>query len=498
MQSLVISMGDECLSDTYISAKSKLLWKCSQGHEWFARPDNIRHGRWCPKCKNVKIFKYLIEDMVRLASKRGGTCISRVFNGVKVKLEWECSLGHRWKATPDNIIRGTWCIKCRPTRPTLSIEEMRLIAEKRGGKCISNDYVNLNTPLLWQCDNGHEWWAVPASIKFAKSWCPYCSSTSIGEAICRQVLEATFGVAFPRKRPAWLLSAGGLRLELDGYNAGQKIAFEYQGPHHYGEWHYHKGQKDYELQVVRDQMKQVKCKENNIILITIKQFDSLHDIDRIFMAIQNSVDASGVSQAVVRGLIRLESNELGNLKDIARQNGGKLLSAVYKGNNEKLEWECAEGHKWNAVPQNILRAKSWCPKCARVALLNIEEMKVLAKKRGGQCLSKEYIGISSPLKWECAVGHQWEVAPAGIKFRNTWCPYCAGKRKTIEDMDRLASARGGTCISVQYKNPTTKLAWKCSYAHEFYATPNKVQQGSWCPICAKQRNKYNHSRLTTG
>jgi len=43
----------------------------------------------------------------------------------------------------------------------LTIKEMQEIAESRGGKCLSKEYVNNYTKLKWQCDEGHTWKATP-------------------------------------------------------------------------------------------------------------------------------------------------------------------------------------------------------------------------------------------------------------------------------------------------------------------------------------------------
>jgi predicted RecB family nuclease len=60
--------------------------------------------------------------------------------------------------------------------------------------------------------------------------------------------------------------------------------------------------------------------------------------------------------------------------------------------------------------------------------LTIEDMKNLAKKRGGKCLSVKYINSTTKLKWQCKEGHEWEVAPTNIKS-GTWCPWCAYYRR---------------------------------------------------------------------
>ena len=62
----------------------------------------------------------------------------------------------------------------RKTRPT--IEDMRQLAKERDseGKCLSDEYVNSQSKLEWQCGKGHVWRAIPNSI-VKGSWCPICS-----------------------------------------------------------------------------------------------------------------------------------------------------------------------------------------------------------------------------------------------------------------------------------------------------------------------------------
>ena len=60
--------------------------------------------------------------------------------------------------------------------------------------------------------------------------------------------------------------------------------------------------------------------------------------------------------------------------------------------------------------------------------LTIEDMQNLAKKRSGKCLSIKYINSKTKLKWQCKEGHEWEVAPNGIRS-GTWCPWCAYYRR---------------------------------------------------------------------
>src|SRR5437762_3204868 len=95
-----------------------------------------------------------------VAQERGGRLLSAEIPNVSTKLLWECSIGHRWEAPLGDISNnGSWCPTCRHRVP--SIDDMRRLAEKRGGKCLSDAYVNGKTPLQWRCVKHHTWWAAP-------------------------------------------------------------------------------------------------------------------------------------------------------------------------------------------------------------------------------------------------------------------------------------------------------------------------------------------------
>ena len=73
-----------------------------------------------------------------------------------------------------------------------------------------------------------------------------------------------------------------------------------------------------------------------------------------------------------------------------------------------------------------LRGKDWSPKVP--LKLTIEEMRAIAKGRGGKCLSKKYTNSQTKLKWKCGEGHVWESTSNNVK-RGSWCPICARKKR---------------------------------------------------------------------
>jgi hypothetical protein len=54
MQQIAAERGGLCLSEGYINAITKMDFECEIGHRWMARPNNIKSGRWCPQCAGRK------------------------------------------------------------------------------------------------------------------------------------------------------------------------------------------------------------------------------------------------------------------------------------------------------------------------------------------------------------------------------------------------------------------------------------------------------------
>jgi len=496
-----------CLSKSYKSAQSKLLWQCSGGHQWEANPNSIKRGSWCPTCWKEKaaalqrLFRLSIQEMQKIAEGRGGFCLSNEYEHSHSKLLWECSKGHQWLATPTHIKSGEWCRICAveesAQRQKLDFKEMHEIAEKRGGRCLSTSYENARSKLLWECAEGHQWKAVPYSIKNG-TWCPECK-LGFWERVCRAFFEKLFNDSFPNAYPKWLVNDNGNQLELDGYCKHLKLAFEHHGQQHYGlSTPFIKSAFQLEQIQKNDKLKKMLCKEKGITLIEIPEIGTLLKLDDLKEFIRKKCTEEGypIPKDFYHKEILFDhayfTSFLADLNSIAAKKGGKCLSKVYKGSDESLEWKCSEGHTWRATPHNVKKG-TWCPVCAGTQKLNIEDMHRLAEERGGRCLSRNYVEALSKLIWECDKGHRWQSTPANIKS-GRWCPICSKKRAadkqrlSIEDMKKLAKEKDGRCLSTNYVSSNTKLNWECKEGHRWKTTPNSVRSGKWCPVCGREKS----------
>lgn len=93
--------------------------------------------------------------------------------GSKVKLVWQCEKGHCWKAFVTPVRRGSWCPLCAGNQ-RLTLEHFQQLAAQHGGKCLSEEYVNKETPLWFECKAGHRWRTRPAQIRKG-AWCGQCA-----------------------------------------------------------------------------------------------------------------------------------------------------------------------------------------------------------------------------------------------------------------------------------------------------------------------------------
>ena len=173
MQLMAKEREGKCLSKEYTNSTTKLEWECKNGHKWFETLAKIKNGSWCRKCTKQK--KLLIYNQSKeIARSKDGICLSKKFTNLSTKLEWECKNGHRWFTTPRSIINGHWCGKCAYDQKKCTLKQMQEIANLKGGKCLSKEYINITTKLEWECKNGHKWFETLARIKNG-SWCVECN-----------------------------------------------------------------------------------------------------------------------------------------------------------------------------------------------------------------------------------------------------------------------------------------------------------------------------------
>jgi hypothetical protein len=131
------------------------------------------------------------------------------------------------------------------------------------------------------------------------------------------------------------------------------------------------------------------------------------------------------------------------LTKVAESRGGRLLSRRYVDAKSPLRWRCSEGHIWKAAP-DCVKHGTWCRKCAirrnadrlrgrplpcshiseEARAVALEKIRGFARRFGGTCLASGYKNIATPVRWQCAEGHEWEARPYTVQ-NGHWCPICS-------------------------------------------------------------------------
>lgn len=180
-----------------------------------------------------------------------------------------------------------------------------------------------------------------------------------------------------------------------------------------------------------------------------------------------------------------KADQLSLCNQEAMRRGGLCLSQEFVKSKSKLLWRCALGHEWEAPWARIQRG-GWCRRCHSKSLTagQIEKCRSHAEKLAGKFLSDTYENSNVKYLWECSEGHQWLAKWSNVS-QGKWCPDCAGRRQTIDDLIKFAKTKNGECLSDRYNTHDAKYRWRCSEGHEWSSSWGSIKHnGSWCPECS--------------
>jgi hypothetical protein len=293
------SRGGQCLSTEYVTAKTKMKWKCSNlNHpEWESTFDIVvSRNAWCNLCyrqqqseksKLVGAF----EKAQEYAQSRNGECLSTEYVNAKTKMRWKCdNLEHPiWESTFESIVsREQWCKKCAYDRAIIDngYQLAQDYAKKHNGKCLANskDVIKKHSYLKWKCDNQEhpEWETQLRNMLDFNTWCPLCA----GRFSKDEYLEIAKKLAISK--------------------GGQCLSNKYTGQKGLLIW---------------------QCKNND---------------HPTFKTNYQNVSTKNYWCHLCKDEEKEPTREefLNKAKEHAKLRGGECLSTKYKGNNEKLEWKC--------------------------------------------------------------------------------------------------------------------------------------------------------------
>ena len=383
-------------------SNKKAWWICEKGHSYCQTISSYVHGKACPYCSNQKVL--------------------RGFNDL---------------ATTRQDLLPYW----HPTKNT-NITPYEITSGSSSKK------------VWWICDKGHEYQMTPAN-KAAGQGCPICAKqaqTSFPEqAIFFYLKQAT------EAKNRYKLDG---KIEIDIYLPVFNIGIEYDG------FLYHSS----EASKYNEEKKNMYCAEHGIRLIRIKEVkEDMADSDTTIYCINDGRNYSYLTDVINKlfSLLGIElqtainvdndapsinnqyifnekQNSLGSVyPDLAKEwdykkNGILTPSMISSHSGRKVWWKCAEGHSYQASPDN--RAKgNGCPFCSGNKVLvgfndlgttNPELLKEWDFDRNNKSPYELSKGSHYKAWWKCnKCGYEWQDSISNRSCLKRGCSKCQRKGK---------------------------------------------------------------------
>ncbi len=402
-----------------------------------------------------------------------------------------CERGHGWTPRATNLIHDkSWCPHCHGNARH-SLKMLHAHAKKMGGACLATAYANATSNYRWQCGAcSHVWKATWNNVNAYCSWCPACRN-SIRENITREVFREHFpGHAFLTDRAA-------IRMELDGYSAELKLAFEHDGlQHRQRVVYFQRSDADFEAQQARDRRKDVKCAKAGITLVRVPDrlvlpsSDMRAHIHRVLAGLGHPTPAPLSSDADFLDRVQMnrQSRQKGYVvqaRKILTKRGDVMITAQCPTKTFPIMARCAQGHEYRTSLDKLSRGRG-CPRCVparrgnrrrltpKMAAAELEAMRLVS--------DEPYRNSNSPAVYTCDDGHRFASSLSKIRqIKSTVkCPSCI--ITAMPDLD----------CKDEYTPETdgnhTKLRWICkARGHTFdaaYATIRRLRGRN--PVVCKE------------
>lgn len=121
--------------------------------------------------------------------------------------------------------------------------------------------------------------------------------------------------------------------------------------------------------------------------------------------------------------------------------------------------------------------------------LTLDFVKNFCNKKGGKCLSNEYINSYTKLSFECKRGHKWKARFDTLLYYDCWCRKCQLIElhdKMYKTICKFVKSKNGTVLISRkdYINSNMLIPVRCKNGHTWNMNyGNSVILGRWCPIC---------------
>lgn len=263
---------------TYEKNNIKIKCRCKiDGYEWETTPNSLISNCGCPKCggKVIRTYKEFIQEIKEINSNIE---IVGEYKDTQTKIKCKCKKdGYEWETRPSDLLNGTGCPKCAGVIKKTNEEFINELNKINNDIEILGEYINNSTKIKCKCKiDNHIWYSNPSDL-LRNHGCPKCNSSK-GEKRIAKYLDSR-NIEYERQY-RFKDCEFYKQLPFDFYISSLNTIIEYDGEQHYKIVKHFGGLDKFIDAKIRDTVKTLYCKENNIKLIRIPywDFDNIEEI----------------------------------------------------------------------------------------------------------------------------------------------------------------------------------------------------------------------------
>ena len=177
------------ITSEYINFKTKVHCICLlDKYEWDVTPDDLLHGRGCPKCggKLKKTHQEFMNDFYEKCPISDRIEIIGKYINMKTLIECKCKLdGNIWFARPYDLLKGHGCPKCCKSTKKTNEDFLKMYNEKNYNSNIEilGEYITNDEDILVRCKiDNYTWNSTPHKL-LSGYGCPVCKGKVVVKGI---------------------------------------------------------------------------------------------------------------------------------------------------------------------------------------------------------------------------------------------------------------------------------------------------------------------------
>ena len=423
---------------TEISTKREYVqWECAKGHRW-KQPVGalLANQSWCSICSGNAPRS--LQVLIDIAKARGGKVLSTEYKNVDATYDFECSRGHKFSNSFKHVEkRGQWCPTCN--KGSKSEEICRTTFEQIFG------YEFKKVRPKWLKNSRNRQMEIDGFCAELNIGFEYQGIQHFGKQIFKTSLEKRIA---DDELKAKLCKLNGISLFILDYR------MEYS---------------DFPMEI----KKQAKA-----FSLSVKRFNFSKPID---------LDRAYIRDDRLPRLIELLKSK--RITVLSTKWIGVNDYYEFRCDVCGHEWSAKGNHFFNT--RRVGGCKKCSMKnLAGSNRLNLEEIQDFAAKHGGKCLSTEYGKIKQKYKFQCAKGHLFEDIYNNMKSRNTFCSECDGRtiKKYLSDQEALEIMNKFNLQPIAPRPRLVSQGWPsiCMVCKEEVSTSlqHLLDRGSPCKYCS--------------